>query len=203
MTGTDRSMQKIAALAAVGMVVLALGIAGGSATYAYLSDGETLGTANDPNVIAAGNIASGTVTPGVGNVGTTTAATTETETETDITTETEDGTGPPVDADSAARTDTNTETAPVTETETDVETTTQTETEPEEGTDTDTETTTQTEPETETKTGTDGDRSCTGNTGVGNAGDDCTTASGLAVFGVPVLAAVRREYALPASSSGH
>lgn len=124
--GTDRSIQKLTALAAVGMVLLALGITGGNATYAYLSDGETLGTANDPNVIAAGNIASEPVTPSTGNTAPTTNS----------------GNSP------------------------------------------------------------DRDRSCAGNTGVGNAGDDCTTASMLAVFGVPAIAAVRREYTLPASRRG-
>ncbi|MFC5365309.1 hypothetical protein [Salinirubrum litoreum] len=124
--GRDRSIQKLTVLAAVGMVLLALGITGGNATYAYLADGETLGTANDPNVIATGNIASEPVTPGAGN----------------------------------------------------------------------------TAPTTNAGNSSGSDRTCAGNTGAGDAGTDCTTASMLTVFGVPAIAAVRREYSLPASRRG-
>ena len=60
----DPSRKKLAALTVAWAVVLALAIAGGGATNALLFDAETLGTANNPNVIAAsGNIDSREVTP--------------------------------------------------------------------------------------------------------------------------------------------
>jgi hypothetical protein len=63
------STRKLAALAVTGAVVLALAVAGGGATYAYLSDTETLGSAENPNVIgAAEEIDTREVTPdGSGN----------------------------------------------------------------------------------------------------------------------------------------
>jgi predicted ribosomally synthesized peptide with SipW-like signal peptide len=58
------SARKLAALAVTGAVVVALAVAGGGATYAYLSDTETLGSADDPNVIgAASEITTREVTP--------------------------------------------------------------------------------------------------------------------------------------------
>lgn len=189
--GTDRSIQKLTALAVVGMVILALAITGGSATYAYLSDGETLGTANDPNVIAAGNLAPETVTPSAGNTAPTPDGDVQDETKTDTTVPTE------------TPTPTGTPTTTPTETPTTTDGTTQSQTD----TDTPGQTDTDTPQQTPTESGNslDSGDTCAGNTGVGNAGNagnDCTTASMLVLFGVPAVAAVRREYTLSASRRG-